>query len=104
MHYVLVRNQKPRGDSFDIEDTLRRESPGIAAIFDRHRVAVGSIIPSTDGSRFIGQHEVVIPELVLEMMHRELNRLGYRLEGFSSRGEAARYWATANREESYQRS
>jgi hypothetical protein len=96
MHYVLIRNEKPEGSAAQIEAVLRGESPEVRDVFATHDIRVGSFIPSQDGSRFMGIREVPIPDLVLEMMRRDLSRLGYGLRAFDSREQASEYWQRGN--------
>ena len=96
MHYVLIRTEKPEGSATQIEAVLRSESPDVKVVFDRHQIRVSSLIPSQDGSRFAGLEEVPIPEVVVELMRRDLGRLGYGLRAFESRESAGEYWQKGN--------
>jgi len=97
-HYVLERNETPKGDRVDVESDLNREGKLVLAIFREADIHARSFLPSPDLKRFAGVEEVEINLGGIPGLIRRLENVGYNLTGpFPNASVAYTYWFDGKR-------
>jgi hypothetical protein len=96
--YVIVRQNKPKGELDEIRRTLDEEGPQVQGVLGKYGVRVKGFIPSPDASRFMAGEDAPITNGNLESMKRDLENIGYDAEGpFEEISDAARFWRTGEK-------
>ena len=95
MHYILMK--KGPKDGVIVDGDVKAHLERIIGILGLYDIRIRMFLQADDTSRFVGLPELRVEDR-LEEVGKQLDRIGYYLEGpFTTKKDAFDFWTTGNK-------